>query len=773
MTYDSAAGLRRAFEEEALEELDQPLEHLLPSSRSRGRDRFAIYEKSLGIRTAYDLLMHVPRRYAKRGELTAITDLPIGEHVTFVGRVAWANTLTGRASGKQYTTFTIEDGEGHQVYAVFFGRPGPYWASQFPRGSLALFSGVAKVRGQRVELAHPEIARVPDAAEGWSAMHDRIAQEFAQELIPIYSAANGLQSTVIRTDVETLLDLIPEIPDPVPAETRRAVHSLSLDEAVRRLHDLSSKHEIPQCRSALSFTEAFLLQTVFVGRRMAARRDEATRRRADDAGFLDAFDARLPFELTGDQLAVGADIARELASDVPMHRLVQGEVGSGKTLVATRAMLQVADADGQSVLLAPTEVLAAQHARSIAESLGPDLSARLMPTLLTGSMPAKDRRAALARIASGDARIVIATHAVLGDKVAFHDLGLVVIDEQHRFGVEQRDALRAKATHPPHVLVLTATPIPRTVAMTVFGDLDVSTIAELPQGRAGIETHVVGLGEHPKWIERVWGRLAEEVAEGRQAFVVCPAIVAGEVEPDFEDDAPKRGKGRSTGAKTGAKASRTTQEALAAPGEDAPLVASVEATLELMRERPDLRGLRIEAVHGRLPSDEKDARMRAFERGEIDILVATTVIEVGVNVPNASAMVILDADRFGVSQLHQLRGRVGRGSHAGLCLLVTRALPETPSRDRVNAVASTLDGFALAEIDLEQRREGDVLGARQSGGRSSLRFLRVVENAELIETARMQATELLEADPRLAEHRGLIAALRRFDPEALAFMAKG
>jgi ATP-dependent DNA helicase RecG len=460
--------------------------------------------------------------------------------------------------------------------------------------------------------------------------------------------------------------------------------------------------------------------------------------------------------LTHDQLTVGAEIERDLAGGVPMNRLVQGEVGSGKTLVALRAMLAVADSGGQSAFLAPTEVLAAQHLRSLVSSLGPDLAARLRPTLLTGQLPAADRRRALLATASGGASIVVGTHALLGDQVTFADLGLVVVDEQHRFGVDQREALRLKGAA-PHVLVLTATPIPRTVAMTVFGDLDVSTISELPAGRSPIVSHVVALVDHPGWENRVWERLSEELAQGRQGFVVCPAI-----------DVPAAG---ATPAARRA-AAEDDPDALADP-EAAP-GAAVLPTLEQVRANPLFAGRRVEPLHGRMSSDEKDATMRAFARGEIDVLIATTVIEVGVDVPNASTMIVLDADRFGVAQLHQLRGRVGRGGVPGLCLFVTRSDPATVARERVDAVAATLDGFELAQVDLELRREGNVLGANQSGGRSSLKLLRVARDGDLIAEARAAAEAVLDADPALAAHPALAGALaRRLDEQERAFLAKG
>jgi len=473
--------------------------------------------------------------------------------------------------------------------------------------------------------------------------------------------------------------------------------------------------------------------------------------------LLEGFDAALPFTLTGDQVAVGGEITRDLAEPVPMNRLVQGEVGSGKTLVALRAMLAVAQSGGQSALLAPTEVLAHQHFRSIVRTLGPDLAARLRPALLTGGLPTAERKKALLGAVSGSATIVIGTHALLSDNVGFFDLGLVVVDEQHRFGVEQREALRLKGTQPPHVLVLTATPIPRTVAMTVFGDLDISSIAELPSGRSPIVSHIVPLAEKPGWIARVWERVAEELAQGRQAFVVCPAIDKAIVEVGEVGEV-------STGSPTGATGS--------ASGPPRP-PANVTEVLASLTSNPLLEGRRIAALHGRLPSDEKDAIMRAFAEGQIDVLVATTVIEVGVDVPNASTMVILDADRFGVSQLHQLRGRVGRGGVPGVALFVTAAEEGTLARERVEAVASTLDGFELANKDLELRQEGDVLGSTQSGGRSSLRLVRVAKDGDLIADARELAAGMLESDPTLAAHPALRDALaRRLDAESEAFLAK-
>jgi len=507
----------------------------------------------------------------------------------------------------------------------------------------------------------------------------------------------------------------------------------------------------------LRFQEAFVLQAALLQQRQRLRTAATIPRVA--GALLDGFDATLPFTLTGDQRAVGEQIAIDLADSSPMNRLIQGEVGSGKTLVALRAMLAVAQSGGQTALLAPTEVLAHQHLRSIVRTLTPDLVARLRPTILTGQLPMAERKKALLAAASGSSLMVVGTHALLSESVGFADLGLVVVDEQHRFGVEQREALRLKGAQPPHVLVLTATPIPRTVAMTVFGDLDISSIAELPSGRVPIESFVVPLADKPGWMPRVWQRLAEELGKGRQAFVVCPAIDA----THSDDELASGGTGAPLAVSGGPESTTLKPN----------LPATVLATLEHLRALPQLSTARVEALHGRMSSDEKDRVMQEFASGAVDVLVATTVIEVGVDVPNASMMVILDADRFGVSQLHQLRGRVGRGEVPGLCLFVTGAQGDTLARERVEVVASTLDGFELAQRDLELRQEGDVLGRVQSGGRSSLRLLRVVKDAQLIFEARDLAAAILERDPSLEAQPALRAALeRRLDAAAEAFLAK-
>jgi ATP-dependent DNA helicase RecG len=697
----------------------------------------AAFERGLGLVTVGDLLSHYPRRYARRGELTALTQLPLDENVTIVAEVLEVRSRSMQARKGSILEVRISDGKGI-LTLTFFNQA--WRQNELKPGVRGIFAGkVGDYRGS-LQLAHPDYELFEQDAD------PAAAKAWAELPIPIYPATSTVASWQVQKAIGVVLDTLPPLDDPVPDAVRSARKLVPYRRALELIHRPQVDSDWGAARKALKFQEAFVLQAALLQRRARLRETAATAREA--GALLEGFDSALPFELTGDQRVVGEQIAADLGAAVPMNRLVQGEVGSGKTLVALRAMLAVAQSGGQSALLAPTEVLAHQHLRSIVRTLGPDLAARLRPTLLTGQLPAAERKKALLAAVSGSAHIVVGTHALLSDNVGFFDLGLVVVDEQHRFGVDQREALRAKGALPPHVLVLTATPIPRTVAMTVFGDLDVSSIAELPAGRSPISSHVVPLAEKPGWMSRVWERVAEELAQGRQAFIVCPAIDAKNVEQGETAEGP-------------ASSSSTS-------------LSTVTQVLASLRENPLLAGRRIEGLHGRLPGEEKDALMRAFAEGAIDVLVATTVIEVGVDVPNASAMVVLDADRFGVSQLHQLRGRVGRGGVPGLCLFVTAAEEGTLARDRVDAVAATLDGFELAKKDLELRQEGDVLGSVQSGGRSSLRLVRVATDGDLIAAARDLAAGILDDDPALERHAPLREALaRRLDEEAEAFLAKG
>ncbi|GIH92418.1 ATP-dependent DNA helicase RecG [Planobispora siamensis] len=706
---------------------DEPLTKALDPKTAR------LLESVLGLRTVGDLLRHYPRRYAQRGELTDLDDLKVDEHVTVVGEVTRLMRKPMRSKGGTWLEVEVVDGRRSKIYLSFFGKASHIAETRLRPGARGMFAGKVGAFGQgerrKWQLSHPEFEMIDES--------ETEAGEFAAALVPIYPAGKDVTPWAIRRALGVILDTLGPIDDPLP-DALRARHGLpGLAEALMAIHRPRDHGDVTRARRRLKFDEAFLLQAVLMQRRMAAEAWPATPRPRRGDGLLADFDGRLPFTLTEGQQSVGEEIAADLSRPHPMHRLLQGEVGAGKTVVALRAMLQVVDAGGQAVLLAPTEVLAQQHHRSISAMLG-DLATGGMfggttVALLTGSLGAAARRTAMLDAASGAAGIVVGTHAVLQEKVQFADLGLVVVDEQHRFGVEQRDALREKAGGGrPHVLVMTATPIPRTVAMTVFGDLTVSTLSQLPSGRAPITTHVVPAAEKPHFLDRTWVRLREEVGLGRQAYVVCPRI--GDLEGD-EGDLAK------------------------IDDERRPPLAVLDVA-EMLSQGP-LHGLRTQVLHGKLPPEDKDAVMRAFARGEVDVLVATTVIEVGVDVPNSSVMVIMDADRFGVSQLHQLRGRVGRGGLPGLCLLVSESPAGTPARERLDAVAATLDGFELSRVDLEQRREGDVLGVAQSGRRSSLKMLRLLRDEDIIESARQEAETMLTADPDLVTHPVLRTEIER------------
>ncbi|MGA5442662.1 ATP-dependent DNA helicase RecG [Streptomyces griseoincarnatus] len=727
--------------------LDEPLKKVLGPATAK------VMAEHLGLHTVGDLLHHYPRRYEERGQLTHLADLPMDEHVTVVAQVADARLHTFASSraprGKgQRLEVTITDGSG-RLQLVFFGAGVHKPHKELLPGTRAMFAGKVSVFNRRLQLAHPAYELLRGDAE-------ETVETWAGALIPIYPATAKLESWKIGKALQTVLPSAQEAADPLPESLREGRGLVPLPEALLKIHRPHTKADIEEARVRLKWDEAFVLQVALARRRYADAQLPAVPRRPRPDGILAAFDDRLPFTLTEGQRKVSEEIFADLATDHPMHRLLQGEVGSGKTMVALRAMLAVVDAGGQAAMLAPTEVLAQQHHRSVTEMMG-DLAQGGMlggaenatkVVLLTGSMGAAARRQALLDLATGEAGIVIGTHALIEDKVQFHDLGLVVVDEQHRFGVEQRDALRGKGKQPPHLLVMTATPIPRTVAMTVFGDLETSVLDQLPAGRSPIASHVVPAADKPHFLARAWERVREEVEKGHQAYVVCPRI------GDEED---------------GAKAKKKSPEDEA---EKRPPLAVLDTAEQLARG--PLAGLRVEALHGRMQPDDKDAVMRRFAAGEVDVLVATTVIEVGVNVPNATVMVIMDADRFGVSQLHQLRGRVGRGSAPGLCLLVSEMPEASAARQRLNAVASTLDGFELSRIDLEQRREGDVLGQAQSGTRSSLRMLAVIDDEEVIAEAREEATGIVAADPELERLPALRTALDALlDEEREQYLEKG
>jgi len=696
----------------------------------------------LKILTVGDLMRHVPRRYFSGTELSDLSALQEGEEVAVMAEVVDARTFNlpdrpnYRLPSKPRLEATITDHRG-RLTCTFFGQPRliSYWQGQLRPGARGIFAGKVTRFNGRLQLAHPDFVLLNEdgAVIGGAAHNASLASASRSPLVGLYPMAGKLRTWTIADCAALALESLAGIEDPLPEWTRQAAGVVDMESAFRAVHQPTDKSVINQGRDRLRFDEAFALQLTMAYRRADAASHRAVPRPRRAGGLLDAFDDRLPFILTKGQIAVSEEIMADLGRARPMQRLLQGEVGSGKTLVALRAMLAVVDGGGQAALLAPTEVLAAQHFQTITRMLGelasggtlgaPDQATGVV--LITGSLSAVRRREATMQAASGTAGIVIGTHALLSSDVQFADLGLVVVDEQHRFGVEQRAALTAKAELRPHVLVMTATPIPRSVAMTVFGDLETSTLREIPAGRAEVATVVVDTVRQPSWVQRGWQRIVEEVRLGRQAYVVCARI--------------------SSSSSPGTDAENLVGST---EGDAAPAVAADDLFEELRAGA--LAGLRVEKVHGQLPSEQKDAGMSRFAAGETDVLVATTVVEVGVDVPNASVMVVQDADRFGISQLHQLRGRIGRGAHPGICLLFTTASEESTARQRLDAVASTRDGFALAEVDLEQRREGDVLGASQSGTRSSLKLLRVLRDADLIAQARTLAEQCIAQDPELS-----------------------
>ena len=701
--------------------------------------------KALGLETVGEFIRHYPRRMSKRGELTDLSQLVEDDEVTVQAEIESANSR--RIPGRKLTILevTIRSGK-HKASLSFFNQA---WREKDLRpGRYGMFAGKVSRFRNRMQLNQPDYLLFDDA----DALHEA---DFANAMIPTYPAAAGMPSWIIARSMEQVLAMLDEVPETLPDEVLAARGLMGLDEALRQIHRPDSMASWEQAKHRLKFDEAFGVQLVLAQRRHEISANPAVARPRRALGLVDAFADRLPFTFTGEQVEIADIIEHELAGVHPMHRLLQGEVGSGKTVVALRAMLQVVDAGAQAALLAPTEVLAAQHAVTINELLGDLAQAGTLGgaengtrvVLLTGSMSAPARKKALLEAASGEAGIVIGTHALIQDAVQFAELGLVVVDEQHRFGVEQRDALRNKAKNPPHMLVMTATPIPRTVAMTVFGDLEVSELHERPAGRAPVQSLVAPVAKGPAWFERIWQRIREEVAAGRQAFVVCPRIGDG----DDVGDAVDIG--------------------LISEEESQPTTSVLSLYTELSNDQ--LAGLRVGLLHGRMATEDKAAAMNAFAAGELDVLVATTVIEVGINVPNASLIVIMDADRFGVSQLHQLRGRIGRGEFPGVCIMHTQLPLEHPSLERLNAVAATTDGFELAELDLQQRREGDVLGAAQSGSRSGLKLLSLLRDRDVITAAMEQARQVVEADPTLVDHPQLQEFLwDSFDSERTEFLHK-
>lgn len=666
--------------------------------------------KAFGYRTVGELLTHFPRAYSHHGSAVSIENAVEGDQVTLIGTVIRGGTVITR-TGKKLTKVSVDYGQG-SVEATFFNS----WAAekQLTTGANVMLSGKVKYFRGRAELSQPAFIVMPQPGEkpkrAVGHLRDLSAYASAEELeellaeldyIPIYPARKGYTAWGILGAIKHILEHTPPIAEPLDSFPGFLP---DFDTALRAIHFPDSTG--PEAAiDRIKYNEAMGIALVMALRHAdtAAHNAPACPQLGD--GLRNDFLSALPFPLTDGQQTVIAEISKDISDETPMQRLLQGEVGSGKTIVALIAMLQAIDAGRQCALLAPTEVLAVQHARSITEQL----AAAGLPTsvvALTGSMNTATKKRALLDIVSGQADIIIGTHAIIQETVEFFDLGLVVVDEQHRFGVEQRDQLRGKSKPgiTPHLLVMTATPIPRTVAMTFFADLAISTLKELPRGRQEIQTTVVPEFK-PDWVARAWERIREEVAQGRQAFVVCPKI---------------EGEG------------------------------GVEETFEML-SRHVFPELAVGKLHGRMSGEEKDAIMADFAAGGINVLVATTVIEVGINVPNATVMYIREAHNFGVSQLHQLRGRVGRGSHKSLCLLHTSMEMGTPSYQRLEAVASTTDGFELAELDLHTRQEGDVLGTAQSGTRRSVKLLSLIGDSHIITQANADAAALVARNRALAE----------------------
>lgn len=713
-------------------------------------------EELFGIRTVDDLLRHYPRSYTEGASRWGADDErpPAGEHITIIDTITETKTWPMKKTPKK-VCHRITLGAGrNKVTATFFNAN--YLKKGLTEGTKVMLSGEVGFFKNVMQLTHPAflILDSPDGrnkgtrslmniANASGASGEEVLDAYERHFFPIYPASTKMQSWDIFSCVRLVLDVLDPVPDPLRAKFDLVCE----DQALRDIHLAESEARRQRARERLTFDEAVGLQWALVARRHGELSESGPPAPPRPDGLAAELLRRLPFELTAGQREVLDVLSDGLASTRPLNRLLQGEVGSGKTIVSVLAMLQMVDAGYQCALLAPTEVLAAQHLRSIRDVLGPlamagqlggaDNATRL--ALLSGSMTAAQKKQVRDEVAGGQVGIVVGTHALLQDAVEFHNLGMVVVDEQHRFGVEQRDRLRAKARPgvTPHLLVMTATPIPRTVALTVYGDLETSTLRELPRGRQPITSNVIFVKDKPAWLGRAWRRIGEEVAAGRQAYVVAARI-------DESDD--------DGAADQNAKAPETA-----------------EGLYARLRSQ-ELAQLRLGLMHGRLSAEEKDAVMAAFRAGDIDVLVCTTVIEVGVDVPNATVMLVMDADRFGISQLHQLRGRIGRGEHPSLCLFASWAAPDSPAGRRLTAVAETMDGFALADLDLKERREGDVLGRNQSGRAVTLRLLSLADHQEYIEAARdfcVQAYAGNRFDPGLS-----VLAARFTDTDRIEYLDK-
>ena len=712
--------------------LDVPLTLRLPRSTARKLAK-------AGLATVGDLLAVAPRRYDHWGALTPMSGLREGEDVTLLAEVVSQRLVPNRSRPGVRLEIGLTDGTDVMT-ATFFAanefRLAPHRRLLVP-GAAILFAGRVGSFHGRLQLTHPQF----EDAQGDSEEDIRRRQE---RPIPIYPAGSGLTSWVVARAVAMVLEALDDtdVPDPVPDQVRARQGVLPRAKALRLLHAPEEDGDHRRARQSLAWDEAFVLEAGLLAARVGAQGEHAPACPAEGNALLDAVLGSLPFELTASQRAAMASIRDDLERTRPMQRLLQGDVGSGKTVVALAAMCQVVGAGHQAALLAPTEILAEQHGESMNRLLEPVRRAggTVPLRVLTGSSGVRVRRELEGVLQSAEPVIVVGTHALLEDSVGFRDLGLVVVDEQHRFGVAQRDRLRRPAggtDRVAHQLVMTATPIPRTVAMTVFGDLDETRMTGLPPGRRPVETFLVD-ASNVQWMERLWARAREEVDAGGRVYVVCPRIDESDDVPDAEEAEP----------------------AGAAGGPSRPPLASVSAVAHTLRTATPLAGVGIHELHGRMGAPDKARVMEDFAAGRAPVIVATTVVEVGLDVPEASMMVVLDSQQFGLSQLHQLRGRVGRSTRASVCLAVHRHEIADVSRRRLQAFASTTDGFRLADADLRLRREGDVLGSDQSGRTSGLQFLSVQRDEALIRSAREEAAELVASDPALTGHPDLAASVR-------------
>ena len=687
------------------------------------------------VQNLLDLLTHYPRRWIDRTKEATIASAIEGADSLVIGEVKSVTAPPkGVRRGPSRVTATIADESG-RLSIVFFNQP---WRErQLKVGSfVAVFGRLGSFNGTK-QMANPTVDILGDPDERPRPIIAVYPQSEKIDL-PSWLVLKAVDETLARCRARG-------IHDPVSVAMRKKYKLMDRQSALTGIHVPETFAEKEMARRRLAFDELLRVQLVLVMRKRAIERDSVGIQHKTNGQLVSRFYQHLPYQLTGAQQRVIAEIESDLAGPHPMHRLLQGDVGAGKTIVAVAAMLTAVQGGHQGAIMAPTEVLAEQHAVGIRQLLQglviPDADSlfgerEVRVELLTSSVTAERRRDVLAGLADGQVDIAIGTHALIQETVVFHSLGVVVIDEQHRFGVEQRAALRAKgegAGAVPDVLVMTATPIPRTAAMTVYGDLDVSVLDEKPPGRTPIVTRSAQ-GEDQ--VEEVWADVRSEVAQGRQVYVVCPLIEESE---KLE-------------------------------------VASAEETIERLAYG-ELRGLKLELLHGRMSSAEKEQVMNQFRIGETDVLVATTVIEVGVDVPNATIMVILDADRFGIAQLHQLRGRVGRGVHASRCWLVTTAKEAddqliAESNPRIDALVESDDGFYLAEVDLELRGEGTLMNKEQKG-RSDLKLASLRRDRELVELARDAAYEIVDADITLAKQPELRSELALFlKPEDEEFLFK-